>query len=402
MNNSSFWSRLSNPVMAPINTWRGMPNLAKYTLYTRVSLQLVPVGLIFFFGLVIVGNASQLDTSVWVLVLGAVYFSILMVSAVLVNEFHPSLNTRPRRNVQPYFITGLSLTLAGLAVSAAINLPMFRDQFSETALGSAYICGKLCSFVLSMCYLPWMKHRWIWAVALTIIVWWTAQSDVFWLIVPVTMVGTVRLSIWTVDVMKEVERSRSLEAELRVTEERLRFAQELHDTLGQHLAAMSLKSELALALAKRGDDRLESELKQLQTLTRTSMAEMREVVSGYRAINLATEIEGAKSLLADASIHTTISGTADSVAPAHREVCAWLVREATTNVLRHSDATEVSLSLSSTDVRMDNNGVSGEVGRLSGLSALRQRAESAGMALQVSRDGEHFSVKMIFKGQADK
>ena len=125
------------------------------------------------------------------------------------------------------------------------------------------------------------------------------------------------------------------------------------------------------------------------------MSEMREVVAGYRTINLATEVEGAKSLLADAHINLSVIGTTSQVSPTHRELCAWLVREATTNILRHSDATDVTLALSSKEVRIDNNGVTKEITKLSGLSALRSRAESAGMTLFVSREGDIFSVRML-------
>ena len=73
------------------------------------------------------------------------------------------------------------------------------------------------------------------------------------------------------------------------------------------------------------------------------------------------------------------------------------MREATTNVLRHSDATVVDLYLSDTDVRMTNDGASGAVGRLSGLGALRQRADATGAALQVNCEGEFFTVRLLLE-----
>ena len=106
-------------------------------------------------------------------------------------------------------------------------------------------------------------------------------------------------------------------------------------------------------------------------------------------------------MLADAHIHLSVIGTTSQVSPAHRELCAWLVREATTNILRHSDATDATLTLSSTEVRMDNNGVNKDIGRLSGLSALRSRAESAGMTLIVSREDDQFSVRMLINAPAN-
>lgn len=390
------FSTLVTPVMAPLNSWRKLPNLAKYTLYTRLSLQSIPVVLLLVYFLAVIANAQSLDLSfLWLFVSGLV----LLVFTVLVYEFHPSLNSRPRRNVQPFFVAGLALNLVVFVASVIVQLPVLGGITTDSVRAFALVYTVTCAFLLSIAYVPWLNYRWAWIIAISGVLWWinttTNYLTVIGVLMPAAMAGTVRLSIWTVDVMKEAERSRELEASLRVTEERLRFAQELHDTLGQHLAAMSVKSELALALAKRGDDRLENELRELQKLTRTSMSEMREVVAGYRTINLATEVEGAKSLLADAHINLSVIGTTSQVSPTHRELCAWLVREATTNILRHSDATDVTLALSSKEVRIDNNGVTKEITKLSGLSALRSRAESAGMTLFVSSEGDIFSVRML-------
>src|SRR5699024_8258292 len=189
-----------------------------------------------------------------------------------------------------------------------------HPSFSMAGRQAAVIITEMSLFALSIAYVPWLRHSWLIIIGLTLVVGMivnmTVPASSWWLVfAPVTVV-TVRMTIWTVNVMKEVEHSRELEASLRVTEERLRFAQELHDTLGQHLAAMSLKSEVALALATRGDDRLEDELRELQTLARTSMSQMREVVQGYRSINLATEIDGARSLLDDARITLHVHGAA--------------------------------------------------------------------------------------------
>ncbi|WP_245670377.1 sensor histidine kinase [Corynebacterium crudilactis] len=352
-------------------------------------MQSTPVVLLCAYFFAVAANTGGFNLSFWVMFLGAV---VMLVFAVLVYEFHPSLNSRPRRNVQPFFITGLVLTLLGLVSYLVMLLPALNGYISESMRPIVLVFAVSCVLLLAIAYVPWMNYRWLWVIALSAL---SLCASTLFVIMPVLMVGTVRLSVWTIDVMKEVERSRELEASLRVTEERLRFAQELHDTLGQHLAAMSVKSELAIALAKRGDDRLENELRELQKLTRTSMSEMREVVSGYRSINLATEIEGARSLLADARIQLSVNGTSTGISPADREMCAWLVREATTNILRHSDATTATLTLNSKEVRMDNNGVHQDIGKLSGLSALRARAEAAGMTLMVSRNGTQFSVTML-------
>lgn len=393
--NETTSSRLEN-LITPLQLWRGLGGVDKYTLYTRLSLQSIPVVVAVAYVVGLAGPGSAIDqVTPWRLMAGSAYVVIMLILALAIYEFHPDLNTRQRRPVEPIFRAGLVFTLVGLALSFLLQLPVFPEMERRKAI----VVTILTLFILATVYIPWMHFRWLISLALMVgsalIINQTVEFPYRWaLLLPLT-VATIRMSIWTVNVMKEVERSRELEASLRVTEERLRFAQELHDTLGQHLAAMSLKSEVALALAKRGDDRLEGELRELQQLTRTSMAQMREVVQGYRSINLATEVEGAKSLLDDAGIILSIHGDALDVAPAQRELAAWLVREASTNVLRHSEATTVDLHLSAAEVRMVNDGVTGVVGKLSGLSALRQRADASRSTLLVDREDTHFTVRLI-------
>ncbi|GAB3596395.1 Sensor histidine kinase DesK [Corynebacterium faecale] len=392
-------ARLDN-LITPLHRWRGLGGVGKYALYTRVSLQLIPVSVALGYLVAVINAVPTMDIAPWRMVVGSGYILLLLAFAIGVFELHPDLNTRERRPVGPVFRLGLIFTLLGFAGSLALQHPAFQPVERQAAA----IVSVLSLFVLCFVYVPWLRYRWIIIIGLTatagFLMGATIPDSYWWWIMPPLMTVTVRMSIWTVNVMKEVERSRELEASLRVTEERLRFAQELHDTLGQHLAAMSLKSELALALAKRGDDRLEGELRDLQKLTRVSMSQMREVVQGYRSINLATEVEGAKSLLNDARITLRIHGAVDQVPAPQRELAAWLVREATTNVLRHSDATHVDLDLSASEVRMTNDGVTTAMGRLSGLDALRQRAQAAGVSLRVACEGGQFTVRLIPEGDA--
>lgn len=379
-------------LVSPLKTWRGLPNAAKFVLYTRGSLQSMPVFMTlgFIFGLTSSEFTRELPP--WLLLVGVAYAGLLTGLAVAVCELHPDLNTRPRAAVEPVFWAGLVLSTVGLLIGLGLQVSVFVEpvQFYGVAL------GMLSLLVLCLAYFPWLPYRWWVSLAAGVgcgVVFTTVVGAgfFFWLLPPF-FTATVVLSLWTVSLMKEVERSRELETSLRITEERLRFAQELHDTLGQHLAAMSVKAELSLALARRGDDRLEEELQQLQKLTRTSMSDMREVVQGYRAINLATEVEGARSLLADAGLELTVRGDVHGVDKSDRELAAWFVREAATNVLRHSEARHVTLQLEATAVSMRNDGAHGGIGRLSGLDALRRRAEKHGARLHVEREEQIFTA----------
>lgn len=387
-------------VASPLHTWRKLPNAAKFVLYTRVSVQSIPVLLAVMFTFGWLNAEFMADVPLWLIVVGGCYLVAVLAASVAVCELHPDLNVRPRRPVEPLFWSGLALTAVGLLASYGLQAPAVAGAVQAFGV----VLGLVVVMLLAANYIPWLPHRWavLGAVCLfsgVIFAETGGGSMVFWFL-PVFLTVTVVLSLWTVRLMKQVERSRELEASLRVTEERLRFAQELHDTMGQHLAAMSIKSELAQKFAERDDPRLMTELGDLRQLAGTTMAEMREVAHGYRAINLATEIEGARALLRDAGVELVVEGDSFDVPEHARELAAWFVRETATNVLRHADAGVVTLSLSPRSVRMTNDGAHGGVGKLGGLGALRRRAEAFGAQLVIEQDDEDFAVTLL-RGDAE-
>lgn len=383
----------------PLRRWHGLDAVTKVALYTRVSLQSVPVAFAVVIPVTFFRNSDVVISPLLAVAISG-YVAVLALLAVITLELHPDLSTRERKSVIPIFRAGIVVSLSGVVLSLLVLL---LPGISQEIRSAAVVVAMMTLFIFALVYAPWLKFSWFIVLAVTLILAWilnmTHSVELWWLPVPLMLNLTGKVSVWTLTVMKEIERSRELEASLRVTEERLRFAQELHDTLGQHLAAMSVKSELALALARRGDKRLDVELQELQQLTRISMSEMRDVVKGYRSIDLQREIDGARSLLDDAQITLHVHGDCRDVGLATSELAAWFVREATTNVLRHSDAQSVDLTLSAQEVSMINDGAHGALGRLSGLGALRQRAEAAGATLIVEREGTVFRAAVVIGGE---
>ncbi|WOI58567.1 histidine kinase [Streptomyces fradiae] len=152
---------------------------------------------------------------------------------------------------------------------------------------------------------------------------------------------TSGFSGWLLRAVWELDAAHRLQARLAVAEERLRFARDLHDVMGRNLSVIALKSELAAQLSRRGAaDRAVAEMGEVQRIARESQREVREVVRGYREADLHTELEGARGVLAAAGIRCRVDlRDADAELPAAAQsALAWVVREATTNVLRHSDA----------------------------------------------------------------
>jgi two-component system, NarL family, sensor histidine kinase DesK len=126
-----------------------------------------------------------------------------------------------------------------------------------------------------------------------------------------------------------------------VTEERLRIARDLHDLLGHNLSVIALKSELAGRLVLAAPERAAAEIGDIERVARTALQEVREAVAGYRQPTLASELRGAREVLAAAGIAYRIEGDDGGLTtlPAPVDAAlAWTVREGITNVVRHSGA----------------------------------------------------------------
>ncbi|MEU6815868.1 histidine kinase [Streptomyces sp. NPDC046860] len=205
--------------------------------------------------------------------------------------------------------------------------------------------------------------------------------------------GGGRSAAWTLSVLWEAERAREAEARLAVAEERLRFGRDLHDVLGRNLSVISLKSELAVQLARRGRPEAVEQMVEVQRIAQESQREVREVVRGYREADLAAELAGAKGVLGAAGIVCEVTAE-DPVLPLPvRSVLAWVVREAATNVLRHGDARRCAVELVTRKghvvLTVENDGAGRPDGSGgSGLAGLRERLAAVEGTLTAGPAGE--------------
>jgi two-component system, NarL family, sensor histidine kinase DesK len=208
--------------------------------------------------------------------------------------------------------------------------------------------------------------------------------------------------LWAWDVAARLERTRRLSAELAVTDERLRFAADLHDIQGHHLQVIALKSELAARLAEADPARAAAEMKEVQRLSIEALRDTRAVVHGYRRTALDDEIANATKVLAaadiDARMQLDAGAESDRLSETGRHLLGLVVREATTNVLRHSKArhAEVDYRVAAglARLRMWNDGAAPDPSAPagSGLRTLAERLAAAGGRLTWEHDGERFVV----------
>lgn len=200
------------------------------------------------------------------------------------------------------------------------------------------------------------------------------------------------------------ERQRRLQAAqqelaaLAVTNERARIAADLHDILGHSLTVVTVKAELAQRLLDVDVDKARAELRDLEALARDALSDVRATALGMRGISLPGEIAAAREALAAAHVAAVLPGAADEVPSRHRELFAWTIREAVTNVVRHARAgrCEVRLTPRSVEIVDDGPGEGPPLPGGQGLRGLRQRAEAVGARLTVGRrdDSPGFRVRV--------
>jgi two-component system sensor histidine kinase DesK len=179
---------------------------------------------------------------------------------------------------------------------------------------------------------------------------------------------------------RELIEAREELARLAVSEERVRIARDLHDLLGHTLSVIALKSDLATRLLRRDPRRAEAEMTDVQRVTRQALTEVRNAVHGYRRLAIADALDGARTALSTAGIDCRVQRAAGELPADVETVLAWGLREATTNVVRHSGARECAITLSSdgeaVTLEVDDDGPGTAEGDRdgTGLAGLAERA----------------------------
>ncbi|MFC6015773.1 sensor histidine kinase [Plantactinospora solaniradicis] len=333
-----------------IGWWRARGQPERFDLFTRATLYLVsasePVTL---FGAVDSEVSAAGRTVVLVLALGHTVLCLLAVRAGI--EHYLGRRDRP---------VGLLVAAAGMTL-AVIVACLLADELGgppahpdSWTLRVAVVVS--CYFLAVLCTVATPRYALVGVAGMAGVLLCVGLVDAVSAEVMVSSVATLfvgfvvllfgfRSSLWMLGVLWELERSRGNQVRLAVAEERLRFARDLHDVLGRNLSVVALKSELAAQLAKRDRPRAVEEMLEVRRIAQDSLAEVREVVRGYRSADLDAELAGARSVLASAGVRCRVLGEGHELSPQAQNALGWVVREGTTNVLRHSEAITCTVSL---------------------------------------------------------
>jgi two-component system sensor histidine kinase DesK len=153
-----------------------------------------------------------------------------------------------------------------------------------------------------------------------------------------------------IELVENLRETRAELARMAVADERLRIARDLHDLLGHSLSLITIKAELAGRVIGTDPDRAAREIADLETVARRSLGEVRAAVTSYRQPSLAGELAAARQMLAAAGMDCQVRAPASvDLAPEAEGLLAWTVREGATNVVRHSGARTVTITVTVTD-----------------------------------------------------
>ncbi|WP_405796258.1 sensor histidine kinase [Streptomyces sp. NBC_01506] len=299
------------------------------------------------------------------------------------------VHSRPGANAAPARWKLLTLgTQAGLTY---LPLLVFKAQWGSMA---GFLAGSILLLLpprpawtlygavgLSMLAPPLLTER------STVDTFYFVQST---LLTGLVVYGLTRL----VDVIHLLHETRGELTRVAVTKERLRFARDLHDLLGYSLSAITLKGELIHRLLPAHPARARTEVEDVLAISRQSLADVRGVASGYRDMSLRDEIDSAESVLNAADVTVGVRIRIGAVGQALDTVLATVLREAVTNVLRHSHASHceitadhdgelVRLSVSNDGVLPDYRDPSPHSGK--GLGNLEVRLNAVNGRLTVER-----------------
>jgi two-component system sensor histidine kinase DesK len=385
----------------PIDRGTGLRSFRRYTWWSLT-------GTITFFLVFFVEDwVLDPDVAVWVRVLSVIAWTVMVVaSVVLLSRRLPRAPVRASE-AQPGRLPVVWL-VAGSAAAAVLGvIPLTLRNYELWSLAPAMMVSITATF------LPPRPRRTLIAAAVitaaavggTI----SLVSGDGWLFAAAFPAGMVAFiawmtlgMLWAWDIAERLNHARRLAAELAVKEERLRFAADLHDIQGHHLQVIALKSELAARLVEADPARAAAEMKEVQRLSTDALQDTRALVQGYRRTTLDSEIANAARVLTAADIDTRMELDPDADTRAlpetNRHLLGLVMREATTNVLRHSQARHAKVDYQVTDgfarLRVSNDGAAdpSRPGAGTGLRTLAGRLEVAGGTLTWERDRDQFKV----------
>ncbi|WP_128435394.1 sensor histidine kinase [Streptomyces cyaneus] len=394
----------------PGTWWRGKSTPEKVETYTRWSFHFFAVIEIMAVGLPVTGELG-LALGAWLMLLVCAHAAVCALTVSRALDW-----VRGRREQPVRLLWALGAVTLAVAVTALVVAEHGPDGDGvDSAAGGVF--GVVLIFGAGIIALGVRNRRRVYAVVAGFAAGAGVVAFPLGQPAPAALVSALAVllgggflafsaifSVWLLNAVYELDEARETRARLAVAEERLRFGRDLHDVMGRNLAVIALKSELAVQLARRERPEAVEQMIEVQRIAQESQREVRDVVRGYREADLGVELAGAQGVLTAAGIECEVTGEAAGLPAEVQSALAWVVREATTNVLRHGDAGRCVVGVRVTEGRVvltvENDGAAAETvendgaagacdgGGGSGLAGLRERLAAVDGTLEAGRIGE--------------
>ncbi|KQT94154.1 hypothetical protein ASG49_04385 [Marmoricola sp. Leaf446] len=385
---------MSRTLSLRVPGWTGRSDVARVDLYTRGSLYAVAW---FLLAMGLLAAGARLGDTPRAAVAG---LACLVLGTLATLVLRHGLDARhaghlrgapdvPWRLLGPMAVVSVGLWAWALALPGVESGPLVVIAFGSLA----FAVGALAT--------PWLHWSVLGAAAVAAYVASGSLGVAAYAVgISAFFLFTVQSSLWLLGVVTELDRGRRHQAALAVAEERLRFSRDVHDVLGRRLSTIAVQAELAATLARRGDDRAADRILEVRSTAHDALREARELARGYRPLDLRQELDGAVSLLRSAGI--ACDAELDDLPQAWHEPAARVVREAVTNVLRHSTATHVRIRCDAAGVEVvDDGGPSApSPGDGSGLRTLAVDLAPLGARLESGSTEAGFAVRLRLEGDA--
>lgn len=242
-----------------------------------------------------------------------------------------------------------------------------------------------------------------------------AIGPALWLLLPLALGSRSRLQAAYLDAVHaraaHAERTREEEARLRVAEERLRIARDLHDVVAHHMAVANAQAGTAAHLLDTDSEVSRKLLTGLQATTSTVMLELRATIgilrsAGDAEVDTLQPAPGLAQLpdlidaCASAGLEVTLEvhGEPRELLPGVDLTAYRIIQEALTNATKHSDSSTAHLlmtySAAGLTIKVSNESSTPRTGTGGyGLIGMRERANAVGGRLQVTdTEGGPFEI----------
>ncbi|MEB4614044.1 sensor histidine kinase, partial [Leucobacter sp. M11] len=366
--------------------------------YTILSAQVFALALLFFWSLEVAITARHPLPAVTGFAAAGVLWLIAFTALTFVFTYHRTARARPAEKPT----SGLAWLLAGLAATVALGL-LAHSVTLSLSLGGTLIAtlpivrgvrGRLLASLSALIlFFAWLEHGPALAGAPSLV------GTIFApLLFTVLLPAAIISMLWWWEVVGELDRARAAEGRLAATQERLRLAADVHDLQGHHLQVIALQLELAERLLPGDPQEARAQILAAQRSVDEARTGTRDLATRFRGVPLVDELSNAADLLRSAGLRVRLD-VAPSAERAPAEVFGPIVREATTNILKHGAGGSARLSLRADQggwhLRIENDRLPGSASHRagSGLGGMAERVERVGGSFAATEQADTFAVQ---------